>query len=105
MPQLSPDRGKILLSREKGIEAAVSTNRKRIFLLSPANASGGNGKRLLGRTSKTDLAVRLQSSGVPLGECINSSVVCIFAASWSTPRDLRTLLQALRACISLLEQD
>lgn len=68
MPQLSPDRGKILLSRENGVGAAVSTNRKRIFLLSPANASGVNGKRLLGRTSKTDLAVRLQRSGVPLGE-------------------------------------
>jgi hypothetical protein len=50
------------------MEAAVATNRKRIFLLSPANASGVKGKRLLGRTSKADLAVRLQSTGIPLGE-------------------------------------
>jgi hypothetical protein len=66
--QLLPDREKVRLARENGVEATVSANRKRIFLLSPANASGIKGQRLLGCTSKSELAVRLQSTGVPLGE-------------------------------------
>jgi hypothetical protein len=42
--------------------------RTRIFMLSPANASGVNGQRLLGTTGESDLALRLRSSGAPLGE-------------------------------------
>ena len=42
--------------------------RTRIFLLSPANASGVNGQRLLGASGESDLALRLRRSGAPLGE-------------------------------------
>jgi hypothetical protein len=42
--------------------------RARIFLLSPANASGVNGQRLLGPTGESELALRLRRSGAPLGE-------------------------------------
>src|ERR1700680_382445 len=42
--------------------------RPRIFLLSPANASGANGQRLLGGSGESDLALRLRRSGAPLGE-------------------------------------
>lgn len=42
--------------------------RTRIFLLSPANASGVNGQRLLGASGESDLALRLRGSGAPLGE-------------------------------------
>jgi hypothetical protein len=42
--------------------------RARIFLLSPANASGIKGQRLLNSTGQCDLAVRLRNSGAPLGE-------------------------------------
>src|ERR1700693_1422515 len=45
-----------------------SVIRSRIFLLSPANASGVNGQRLLGPTGESDVAFRLRHSGVPLGE-------------------------------------
>ena len=42
--------------------------RARIFLLSPANASGIRGQRLLSATAQSDLARRLRDSGAPLGE-------------------------------------
>src|ERR1700676_2166960 len=42
--------------------------RARIFLLSPANASGVNGQRLLGARGESALALRLRRSGAPLGE-------------------------------------
>ena len=42
--------------------------RARIFLLSPANAAGVKGQRLLNSTSQCDLALRLRNSGAPLGE-------------------------------------
>jgi hypothetical protein len=42
--------------------------RARIFLLSPANASGIKGQRLLNPTGQCELAVRLRDSGAPLGE-------------------------------------
>lgn len=42
--------------------------RARTFLLSPANASGIKGQRLLSPTGQSDLAVRLRDSGAPLGE-------------------------------------
>ncbi len=43
-------------------------SRPRIFLLSPANASGIRGQRLLDATGKSELALRLRGTGVPLGE-------------------------------------
>jgi hypothetical protein len=42
--------------------------RARIFLLSPANASGIKGQRLLHATGESDLALRLRDAGAPLGE-------------------------------------
>ncbi len=42
--------------------------RARIFLLSPANAGGIKGQRLLNSTSRCDLALRLRNSGASLGE-------------------------------------
>jgi hypothetical protein len=42
--------------------------RRSIFLLSPANASGIRGQRLLGSDAKSPLAQRLRQSGAPLGE-------------------------------------
>jgi hypothetical protein len=41
---------------------------QRIFLLSPANASGIRGKRLLSGRAQFDLALRLRTTGAPLGE-------------------------------------
>lgn len=43
-------------------------SRQRIFLLSPANAGGDRGRLLLRAEAKFDLAARLRSGGVPLGE-------------------------------------
>jgi hypothetical protein len=45
-----------------------SIARPTVFLLSPANASGIRGQRLLGPDGKSDLAQRLRHSGAPLGE-------------------------------------
>jgi hypothetical protein len=42
--------------------------RRRIFLLSPANASGARAKLILGESARSPLALRLRSEGVPLGE-------------------------------------
>jgi hypothetical protein len=42
--------------------------RSRIFLLSPANASGIKGQRLLSGTAQSEFAQRFASSGIPLGE-------------------------------------
>ena len=41
---------------------------RRIFLLSPANASGQRANLILGERGRSPLAVRLRSEGVPLGE-------------------------------------
>jgi len=40
---------------------------RRIFLLSPANASGIRGKRLLSGRTQFDLALRLRTTGAPIG--------------------------------------
>jgi hypothetical protein len=42
--------------------------RRTIFLLSPANASGIRGQRLLGVDGKSPLAERLRQSGAPVGD-------------------------------------
>jgi hypothetical protein len=49
-------------------EREVVPLRTRIFLLSPANASGIKGQRLLHATGESDLALRLRDAGAPLGE-------------------------------------
>src|SRR6195256_7093944 len=41
---------------------------QRIFLLSPANASGIRGNKLLSGRAQFDLALRLRTMGAPLGE-------------------------------------
>ncbi len=40
----------------------------RVFVLSPANCNGLRARWLLRKNSRSDLARRLRSSGVPLGE-------------------------------------
>jgi hypothetical protein len=49
-----------------GILAPVS--RRRIFFLSPANASGLRASLILGDSARSDLARRLRGEGAPLGE-------------------------------------
>jgi hypothetical protein len=44
------------------------SRRRRIFLLSPANASGPRAKLILGESAHSPLAERLRNGGVPLGE-------------------------------------
>jgi hypothetical protein len=46
----------------------LDTARHRIFLLSPANASGIRAKRLLRADARSELAQRLRGAGAPLGE-------------------------------------
>ena len=48
------------------------TRRQIIFLLSPANASGIRGQRLLAPGAQSQLAQRLRQAGVPLGEVYRS---------------------------------
>ena len=47
---------------------SLRSNPHRIFLLSPANASGLRAKLILGDSAHSPLAQRLRSEGVPLGE-------------------------------------
>jgi hypothetical protein len=42
--------------------------RRRIFLLSPANATGARGRLILGESAQSPLAQRLRGGGAPLGE-------------------------------------
>jgi hypothetical protein len=49
-------------------ETGTRSGRLRIFLLSPANASGIKGQRLLNSTVHSDLGVRLRDAGASLGE-------------------------------------
>lgn len=49
-----------------------SNARHCIFLLSPGNASGVKGQRLLNPDSQSELALRLRESGAPLGEVYES---------------------------------
>jgi hypothetical protein len=50
------------------VQAKAAPLRARIFLLSPANASGIKGRRLLSSTGESELARRLREAGAPLGE-------------------------------------
>jgi hypothetical protein len=47
---------------------SLKSSRRRIFLLSPANASGSRAKLILGENGRSTLALRLRNEGVPLGE-------------------------------------
>jgi hypothetical protein len=47
---------------------SARSDERRIFLLSPANASGLRAKFLLGDGGRSPLAMRLRSEGAPLGE-------------------------------------
>jgi hypothetical protein len=49
-------------------EERRTSSRRRIFLLSPANASGIRGLRLLDATSQSQLAVQLRQTGARLGD-------------------------------------
>jgi len=46
----------------------MSRSTKRIFLLSPANASGIRARQILREEAEFDLALRLRETGAPLGE-------------------------------------
>jgi hypothetical protein len=46
----------------------MSRNTKRIFLLSPANASGIRARQILREEAEFELATRLRETGAPLGE-------------------------------------
>jgi hypothetical protein len=58
----------ILISMTVGENKPAASERKTIFLLSPANASGIRGTRLLGVSGKSQLAERLRGSGASIGE-------------------------------------
>jgi hypothetical protein len=66
-PQYNARTGGVVRSDKTCEEGAISL-RRRIFLLSPANASGIKGQRLLGRATQCDLGLRLRDGGAPLGE-------------------------------------
>ena len=57
-----------LVPANKGCGEGMISSGRRIFLLSPANASGIKGQRLLGSTTQSDLGLRLRDGGAPLGE-------------------------------------
>ncbi|MGA7918415.1 MAG: hypothetical protein WCA38_02015 [Candidatus Acidiferrales bacterium] len=42
--------------------------RRRVFLLSPANASGNRARVILGNAARTELAKRIRGEGAPLGD-------------------------------------
>jgi hypothetical protein len=53
--------------RRSSSQPSALTSR-RIFLLSPANASGVRARLVLGDSGRTELAQRLRNEGAPLGE-------------------------------------
>ena len=69
MPDVARDARTIATARaNQTAEGQPITSRARIFLLSPANASGIKGQRLLAPASNCELGVRLRNGGVALGE-------------------------------------
>jgi hypothetical protein len=69
--RLSKLGGRVPSAVPKGTFSSRSTPH-RIFLLSPANASGLRAKLILGESAHSPLALRLRSEGVPLGEIFSS---------------------------------
>jgi hypothetical protein len=55
-------------ARKNAAPFRFGSKRHRIFLLSPANASGERAKLILGESARSQLAQRLRTEGVPLGE-------------------------------------
>lgn len=55
-------------ARAESKSRARKASRHRIFLLSPANASGLRAKAVLERSARSQLATRLREDGAPLGE-------------------------------------
>jgi hypothetical protein len=69
MPDVARGARTISIAQENQLaEGRLAPSRKRVFLLSPANASGIKGQRLLGGASNCELAVRLREGGASLGE-------------------------------------
>jgi hypothetical protein len=65
---LAAKRVVITAPRVKSIEKPSPPAPQRVFLLSPANASGVRARMLLGGRAQFDLAVRLRREGLPVGE-------------------------------------
>jgi hypothetical protein len=66
--RLAAKRVVITAPRVKSIEKPSPPAPQRVFLLSPANASGVRARMLLGGRAQFDLAVRLRREGLPVGE-------------------------------------
>jgi len=75
--------------------------RSRIFLLSPANASGIKGQRLLSGTAQSEFAQRLTSSGVPLGEVYRFISSLYFRGKLDYAERFQNPPQGVRACTLL----
>ena len=67
MPELLYQTREIAVARDE-FASGRRFARTRIFLLSPANASGVKGQRLLAQNSESEFVQRLRCSGLPLGE-------------------------------------
>jgi hypothetical protein len=77
--------GRVPSAGPKGTFSSKSTPH-RIFLLSPANASGRRAKLILGESAHSPLALRLRSQGVPLGEIFSSISGLYFRGKWAYAR-------------------
>lgn len=60
--------GRARRKRAESKDGARTASRHRIFLLSPANASGLRAKMVLESSARSQLAARLHEDGAPLGE-------------------------------------
>jgi hypothetical protein len=75
-PEIAAARGGVARARgvterepESGdVKSPLQRGRRRIFLLSPANAAGARAKMILREASAFPLAVQLREQGLPLGE-------------------------------------
>ena len=106
MPDMARDARTIATARaSQTAEGQPITSGTRIFLLSPANASGIKGQRLLAPTSNCELAVRLRNGELLSARFIDSSAACISAANLNMRSVFRMLQQELRGCRSLPGRD
>lgn len=60
--------------------------RRRIYLLSPANASGRRAKLILGESARCSLALRLRNEGLALGEIFSFISGLYFRGKWAYAR-------------------
>jgi hypothetical protein len=65
------------------IAPSARASRQRVFLISPANSEGTRAQRLLGGKSKSELAKRLNESGVPLDEVFSAMSTLYFRGKLS----------------------